>query len=172
MKTQKCVGLFGLGLNYRNKVLFMFFLGILPSMAFAQEALPVDEYLNRLTSPSALIAKQILYENTAALFIESGVIQENSNAFPQKLVTDASSLLLLESEDARYKSVKVLEIKISQESDKNKIRLDTNKLRRFTNLAYVLITSEIEITTNEVTGMLTGFDPGDIILIYKEFFQL
>jgi hypothetical protein len=108
-----------------------------------------------------------VYDNLPTIIIKDANIQTVGEGFPQNITVDVHSFSLLKSENEIFRTVKLLQINIRSISEKSALRINLQDLKSFSNLAYIFINSEIPLTSEEVEFMVSGFEEGDIILLYQ-----
>lgn len=111
--------------------------------------------------------KSLIFDNVPTLFLINRNIQDEAEKFPQRLISDSNSLYLLEEENERIRSVKLLQIDINQTQEKSSVRLNPEKLAGLNNLTHVFFKSNVPLTKEEVIQMVSGFNKGDLILLYQ-----
>jgi hypothetical protein len=114
-----------------------------------------------------VLLKSLVFDNVPTIFFkEQKVINENKS-YPQRLITDINSLGLLRSVGNEIRTIKILQIELTQIREKSSLRLKTEDLSNLSNLNYLLIKTTFPITKEEVSQMFSGFVDGDIILLYQ-----
>lgn len=111
--------------------------------------------------------KNLVFENVPTVFHRRGQSQDGSENLPQRLITDAASLSTLEIQNENWRTVKLLQIDLTQSQDKTLVRLSPQKLKSFSNLSYILIKSSFPLTKEEVSQMISGYEDGDLVLLYQ-----
>jgi hypothetical protein len=111
--------------------------------------------------------KSLIFDNVPTIFLINRNIQDENEKFPQRLISDVNSLYLLEGENERIRSVKLLQIDIYQNQENSSVRLNPEKLAGLNNLTHVFIKSNFALTKEEVNQMVSGFNKGDLILLYQ-----
>jgi hypothetical protein len=154
-------------LSNPKAVLFCLILGFIHFNSHGQQAVLLNDFVEQAENGSSRRIIGLLTETPAALNLYKGTIQAHEDSYPQKLITDVASLALLGEQQIKYRSIKGIEIKITQSSDISQIKLDPEKLKHFPNLSYILINSEVQITNSQVDQMVNGFELGDIVLLYQ-----
>ncbi len=148
-------------------ILLFILIGFSSFHTYGQQALPLQDFIEQTDKGSSKRIVSLLTEVTSTLTLHKRNIIADEEPYPQKLTTDFASLALLKEPNAKFRSVKGLEIKISQVAEIGQIKLDPEALRHFPNLSYVLITSEVPLEVAQVDQMVVGFEPGDIVLLYQ-----
>jgi hypothetical protein len=137
------------------------------SRMFAQEAVELDVFLNEQGSGNTEIVKGFVFENVPALTWRQGAIAGQVAQNTQKLVTDVASVKQVISDNTQHRYVKFLQINIENAGEKGQVRLNPELLGSFTNLQYVFIQSQVSLTAAEVSAMVSGYEEGDVVLLYQ-----
>lgn len=150
------------------KVIGLFILiGFNTILSYGQQAIPLQDFIEQTDKGSSKKIIGLLTEGSSSLTLNKKNIIADEDPYPQTLTTDFASLTLLKEPNAKFRSVKGIEIKISQVAEIGQLKLDPEALSQFPNLSYVLITSEVPLEVAQVDQMVVGFEPGDIVLLYQ-----
>lgn len=87
--------------------------------------------------------------------------------FPQILEVDANSISELAIGDPKFRTIKLVSIRLDGESSKSKIRITPQVLKAFPTVQYILITSDVPVTESEVRTMVSGFQAGIMIVLFQ-----
>lgn len=147
--------------------LFFFLFGLSLSEVYAQKALLIDDLVKEEGEQNTEYIKSLVYDNLPTIIIKDSNIQTVGEGFPQKVTVDVHSFSLLKSENDIFRTVKLLQINLGNNSEKSALRINLEDLKSFSNLGYIFITSEIPLTSEEVELMVRGFEEDDIILLYQ-----
>lgn len=150
-------------------LLFFFLIMFQGQLLVAQSSMTLEEYVIEEGEEETETLRSIIFDNVPTIYGKEGRQKQSDQEFPQKLMTDVASLGILENENPDFRTVKLIEVEITNASEKSMVRLTRDKLRNFVNLQYVLISSQVEINSSEVDAMLSGYQPGDIVQIYRIF---
>jgi len=141
--------------------------GLSLSEGYAQKAFILDEFLKESGEKNTDYLKNLVYDNIPTIIIKDSNIKIVGEGFPQKVSVDFSSIAALELENDIFRTVKLLQINLGSTSEKSALRINLEDLKSFSNIAYIFINSEIPLTQAEAEMMVTGFEEGDIILLYQ-----
>jgi hypothetical protein len=111
--------------------------------------------------------KSLIQDNVPTIYLSENRIIDDNGENPIRLISDGNSLSLLEDQNEKYRTVKFLQVDLSQIGEKSQVKLDPEKLRAFSNLVFVFIKSTIPLTKEEVNLMLSGYELGDVVLLYQ-----
>jgi hypothetical protein len=134
---------------------------------YAQKALLLEEFLEKEGENNTELVRSLIYDNGPAVLLKDSKIQILGDGFPQKISTEIGSFPTLKSGNDIFRTIKLLQVNLSSNSEKSALRLNMEELKGFSNLAYVFINSEIPLTSEEVEMMVTGFEEGDLILLFQ-----
>jgi hypothetical protein len=109
----------------------------------------------------------LAFENVSTVFFKQGQSQNDDVNIPQRLISDVASLTSRDFQNGNWRTVKLLQIDLTQSQDKSLVRLSPLKLKAFSNLTYILIKSNFPLNKEEVSQMLSGYSEGDLILLYQ-----
>lgn len=137
-----------------------------PAFVFAQEAIELGKFLDEKSDNSEIV-RAFVFDNVPAVSWKQGVAATDTPKNTQKLVTDVASLSIVKAESSQNRSVKFLQINIENIGEKGQVRLNPNTLASFVNLQYVFIQSQVDLTAAEVSSMVSGYEDGDIILLFQ-----
>jgi hypothetical protein len=135
--------------------------------SYSQKAHSLEEYVNVEGEKNSEFLLHLVFDNIPTIIIKDSNIQTVGEGFPQKLSLDINSISALGLENNIFRTVKLLQINLGNESEKSALRINLEKLNSFSNIAYILIHSDIPLTSEEVEKMFTGFQEGDIVLLYQ-----
>lgn len=108
----------------------------------------------------------LLFDNVPTLFLSNAEISL-SEEHAQKLICDVASLALLKQPNEEFRTVKLLQIRIETAEDLAKVKLNAEQLGHFKNLSFVVINSQVNLNPESLTGVLEGFEEGDISFLYQ-----
>jgi len=153
----------------RSRQLFLVLMLFISSFSqvYSQKAITLEEFLKQEGENNTVLIKSLVYDNVPTVILKGSKIQIIGESFPQKVSADISSLSLLKSENNIFRTAKLLQINLGIESEKSVLRINLEELKSFSNLVYIFINSEIPLTSQEVDMMVTGFEEGDVILLYQ-----
>lgn len=134
---------------------------------YSQKASLFEEFVKAEGEKNTDFLRSLVNDNVPTILIKDSAIQFGGEGFPQKVSTDVKSISTLESENNIFRTVKLLQINLGSDSEKSALRINLENLKGFSNLAYIFINSEIPLTAEEVGIMVTGFEEGDVILLYR-----
>lgn len=137
------------------------------SQIHAQKAFLLQEFLEQEGENNSELLKSLVFNNITTINLKDSTPQIIGEGFPQKVSTDINSFSILKSENNIFRTVKLIAINLDAETTKSAIWLNLKELKSFSNLAYVLINSDIPLTSEEVDIMVTGFEESDVILLYQ-----
>lgn len=143
-------------------VLFLSF----PACVFAQEAIELGKFLEEKGDNSEIV-NGFVFDNVPAASWRMGQMVSDAPQNAQKLVTDVASLSNLKGENPQNRSVKFLQINIENVAEKAQVRLNPNSLGTFINLQYVFIQSQVSLSPAEVKAMVSGYEEGDLVLLFQ-----
>jgi hypothetical protein len=133
----------------------------------AQTPILLEKYILEEGMENTEYLQTLLYDNVPAILISNKGIQEVRTGYPQRASVDVSDLNALSNSEDSFRSIKLLQINLTKEEDKSKIRLTPEQLNNFFNLYYVFIHSTVPLTQSEVSAMITGFDEGQIVFLFS-----
>ncbi|MCH6233971.1 hypothetical protein [Cognataquiflexum rubidum] len=134
---------------------------------YTQKAYLIDEFVKEAGEKNTDYLKNLVYDNVTTIVIKDSNIKMVGEGFPQKVSVDINSIATLKSENDIFRTVKLLQINLGSTSEKSALRINLEDLKSFSNIAYIFINSEIPLTQAEAEMMVTGFEEGDIILLYQ-----
>lgn len=137
-----------------------------PAFVFAQEAVELEKFLDEKSDNSEIV-KAFVFGNMPAVSWKKGLAAADAPQSAQKLITDVASLTNVQVEGAQNRSVKFLQVNLENAAEKGQVRLNPNVLGSFVNLQYVFIQSQVNLTPAEVSAMVTGYEDGDIVLLFQ-----
>ncbi len=141
--------------------------GLCLSEGYAQKAFLLDEFVKEAGEKNTDYLKTLVFDHVPSIIIKDSNIKIVGEGFPQKVSVDFRSIAALESENDIFRTVKLLQINLGSTSEKSALRINLEDLKSFSNIAYIFINSEIPMTQAEAEMMVTGFEEGDIILLYQ-----
>jgi hypothetical protein len=155
--------------SYSFRFLLFLFLLICFSftVGYSQKGLQLEKYINEGGKENTGFLESLIFDNVPSILVKESNIQIVGEGFPQKLTTDINSISVLNTENSIFRTVKILQINLGNESEKSALRIKMENLKSFSNLAYIFINSDIPLTSEEVDLMVSGFEEGDIILLYQ-----
>jgi hypothetical protein len=86
---------------------------------------------------------------------------------PKDLSRTWLSLSNVKAESSQNRAVKFLQINLENADEKGRVRLNPSTLASFINLQYVFIQSQVDLTPSEVSAMVSGYEDGDIVLLFQ-----
>lgn len=137
-----------------------------PAYVFAQDAIELGKFLEE-KSNNAEVVKGFVFDNVPAVSWKQGLLAADAPQNAQKLITDVTSLSNVKAEISQNRSVKFLQINLENTGEKGQVRLNPDNLGSFINLQYVFIQSQVALSPAEVNAMFTGYEEGDIVLLYQ-----
>lgn len=136
-----------------------------PANIYAQEAVELEKFLGEKNFNHEVV-KVFVFENSPAISWKDGaLVAEATQA--QKLITDVASLSQLKGDLPQNRSVKFLQINIENGAETGRVKLTPGDLASFVNLQYVFIQSQVDLTATEASAMVSGFEDGDIVLLFQ-----
>lgn len=147
-------------------VLSVLFLAI-PVFVFAQDAVELGKFLEEENSNNSEVIRGFVFDNVPTATWKQGMIVAAAPQNAQKLVTDVVSLTILKGESSQNRAVKFLQINLENADEKGRVRLNPSTLASFINLQYVFIQSQVDLTPSEVSAMVSGYEDGDIVLLFQ-----
>jgi hypothetical protein len=135
--------------------------------SYSQKASSLEEYLKEEGEKNTDFLRNIVFDNVTTIIIADSKTQIVGEGFPQKVSTDINSIPTLGSGNNIFRTVKLLQINLGIDSEKSALRINPENLKGFSNLAFILINSEIPLTSEDVESMVTGIEEGDIVLLYQ-----
>lgn len=137
-----------------------------PANGFAQEAIELGKFLEE-KSNNAEVVKGFVFDNVPAVSWKQGILTADAPQNAQKLITDVTSLSNVKAENSQNRSVKFLQINLENTGEKGQVRLNPDNLGSFINLQYIFVQSQVALSPAEVNAMVTGYEEGDIVLVYQ-----
>lgn len=133
----------------------------------AQEIYTVESYFqeNEIGSEDQLY--KLMYGGVPAITITSSSVIYPTAKYPQIVTVSARSLAQLKSADPEFRTVKLINISVEEESQKSQLRITPHTLEGFLNLQFILINSSVPLTEVEVRSMLSGFEESSLIVLYR-----
>ncbi|GAB2629433.1 hypothetical protein [Belliella aquatica] len=110
---------------------------------------------------------KMIYGATPTIVIANNTKVNPKEAYPQKVDIDGSSLRFLNEKDPLFRTVKMIQIHITNSSQFASISLGTSLFESFSNLEYIFILSDVALTSQEVLRMSAGFENTDILIFYQ-----
>jgi hypothetical protein len=138
-----------------------------PAFVFAQEAIELGKFLEQENTNNSSVIRSFVFDNVPTTSWKQGTLVVGSPQNAQKLITDVASLANLKEEISQNRSVKFLQINLENAAEKGQVRLNPNMLGSFANLQYVFIQSQVDLTPAEVSAMVSGYEEGDIVLLFQ-----
>jgi hypothetical protein len=135
--------------------------------SYSQKATSLDQYIKEEGDNNTGFLKSLVFDNVPTIIIKDSKTQIVGEEFSQKVSTDISSIPTLGSENNNFRTIKLLQVNLGNDSEKSALRITPENLKGFSNLAYIFINSDIPLTSVEVERMVTGFEEGDVILLYQ-----
>ncbi|MCH6200130.1 hypothetical protein MMU07_11090 [Aquiflexum sp. LQ15W] len=153
----------------RNSVLFLVLILFFSSFSQikAQKSLSLEEFINQEGENNTVFIKNLVFENIPTVLLKDSKIQTLGEGFPQKVSSDISSLELLKSENNIFRTVKILQINLGSEAEKSALKINLSELKGFSNLVYIFINSETSLSPDEVDRMVSGYEDGDVIVLFQ-----
>ena len=111
--------------------------------------------------------KSLIFDNIPTIYIVNRNVQDSEESFPQRLISDVSSLGVLSDDGNKTRTIKLLQVNINQIQEKNLVRLNQSNLEGFKNLTHIFIKSTVSLSKEEVSQMISGFENGDVVLLYQ-----
>lgn len=147
--------------------LSFFLFGLFPTEGYAQKAILFDDFVKEAGEKNTEYLKKLVFDHVPTIFIKDSNIKILGEGFPQKVAVDFNSIAALKPENDIFRTVKLLQINLGSTSEKSALRINQEDLKSFSNLVYIFINSEIALTQAEADLMVSGFEEGDIILLYQ-----
>ena len=136
-----------------------------PANIYAQEAVELEKFLGEKGSNNEIV-KGFIFENVPAISWQEGTLVGEASQV-QKLITDVASLSQVKNDLLQNRSVKFLQINIENAAEKGRVRLTQADLASFVNLQYIFIQSQVALTAAEASAMVSGYEDGDIVLLFR-----
>jgi hypothetical protein len=133
----------------------------------AQSPILLEKYILDEGEENTEYLQSLLYDNVPSILISNKGIQEVRTGYPQRASVDAPDLNAVSKSEESFRSIKLLQINISNEEDKSNIRLTPELLNNFFNLYYVFIHSTVPLTQSEVSSMVSGFDENQYVFLFS-----
>jgi hypothetical protein len=133
----------------------------------AQKAILLEEFMKQEGENNTDLLKSLVYDNVPTVILTDSKTQLVGEGFPQKVSSNTNSLSSLKSENNIFRTVKLLQINLNNETEKSALRINISELEGFSNLVYILINSEVPLTSEEVENMVNGNEEGDVILLFQ-----
>jgi hypothetical protein len=142
-------------------------LGFSLTKLHAQSPILLETYILDEGKENTEYLQSLLYDNVPAILISNKGIQEVRTGYPQRASVDASDLNAVSNSENSFRSIKLLQINLTNEVDKSNIRLRPELLNNFFNLYYVFIHSTVPLTQAEVSSMIRDFDEGQYVFLFS-----
>lgn len=154
-----------------QKIILKFFviatlLFSVPAAVYGQEAVKLEKFLEEKSNNKEVV-RGFVFENIPAVSWKEGALVTEPAQTAQKLITDVVSLSQVTDDSPQNRSVKFLQINIENGAEKGRVRLTPRDLASFVNLQYVFIQSQVALTASEASAMVSGYEDGDIVLLFK-----
>lgn len=156
------------GFNHLRSVVYTLaaFLLLGSAELLAQSGIQERRYILGHPEEELPALSYLLFDNVPTLFISNSEITL-SEEHAQKLICDAGSLALLHQPNEAFRTVKLLQIRVETAEDLAKVKLNAEQLGHFKNLSFVVINSQVNLNPDSLSGMLEGFEEGDISFLYQ-----
>ena len=133
----------------------------------AQSPVLLEKYILDEGMENTEYLQSLVYDNIPSILISSDGVKEVKPGLPQRATVDAFSLRSVSAADDIFRTVKLLQINITNEQDKSSLRITPELLKNFFNLYYVLINSSVPLSQAEVSAMVSGFEEGQYIILFS-----
>jgi len=156
-----------LNLNYSRIFFCTVFLTafFIVSKVEAQRSQTLESFLAEEDDSEHL--QKLIFDHVPTIMIKNNEVLLMDEGYPQKVICDAASIKTLTIENKGFRTVKLLQIDLSTANQKSGVRLSPETLMHFPNLSHILISSIVPLSPQEVDQMLSGYQDGDIILLYQ-----
>lgn len=156
---------------FKSIGLALFLMLFLTNLSFAQDAslriVDLDEFLQEEEiGPEHRIAKMIR-EQLPTIIFSGGQEFFPTDQLPQVVHVNASDIGKINTGDARFRTVKMLNIYISSNAEKSSIRLNESLFSAFMNLEFVFINAAVDLSQSEVASMVSGLVNTELTILFK-----
>ncbi|MCH7412963.1 hypothetical protein MM213_05690 [Belliella sp. R4-6] len=108
-----------------------------------------------------------VYGATPTIVISDGSKVYPSELNPQKVDVDGVSLSILNDSDPLFRTVKMIQVHITDVSQLNSVSLKSTLFSSFPNLEFIHILSDVAMTIQDVSKMVTDFSETDVLIFYQ-----
>lgn len=143
----------------------MFFTLSMPALQ-AQQIKELRAFFSEQNINSEDRIYQMVYGLVPTIVISNNQKSYSGELEPQKLEIEAKSLSAINDGDKNYGKVKMIQIHITEQSEKSSVSLSPSVLNTFPELEFVYILSDVLITTEEVSRMVSGLVNTNILVLY------
>ncbi|MCH7410341.1 hypothetical protein MM239_13115 [Belliella sp. DSM 111904] len=164
-------------LNYRvgkcsqglvKSLFFMMMLTVITSEeVFAQQVYGLQEYFAEEEIGQGDRLYEFVYGATPTIVIQGGEVSYPEEGKPQRVFVDASDFGRLSDTDSAYRTVKLIQVHITDKAQFSSTKFQKELLTSFSNLEYVYIISDVDISQQDVKSMSAGFADTDMIIFYQ-----
>lgn len=149
----------------KSFLVIMFFTLSMPALQ-AQQIKELRAFFSEQNINSEDRIYQMVYGLVPTIVISNNQKSYSGELEPQKLEIEAKSLSAINDGDKNYGKVKMIQIHITEQSEKSSVSLSPSVLNTFPELEFVYILSDVLITTEEVSRMVSGLVNTNILVLY------
>lgn len=136
--------------------------------AKSQGVLQLDQFLNSADGDMKNVYRDLFFGNQPTIYLsEGGSIEYPESEYAQMVRATPSNMAQLTAENEQFRTVKVLQIKIEEDSQINTVRLRGDQLGSFKNLLVILVISEVPMSASQVSAMFSGFEDSTVTILYQ-----